>query len=97
MLLGVLAFLVPSIAFTQDFHKSLTEIQKLKAENFLLKVELVKIRATLQDRENKLASIELTNEQNALVEEYRKELQANKDDVFDWSALNFHPPTKPSK
>lgn len=72
--------------------QELNETQKLKAENFLLKVELAKARATVADRDNKLASIELTNEQQKLVEEFRKALKADEKDLFDWTTLTFSKP-----
>lgn len=74
----------------------LTELQKLKAENLKLKVALAQTQATLQDRENKLVSYELSSEQAKLVEEYRKQLNAKENEVFDWEKLVFNLPAAPS-
>lgn len=71
----------------------LTEIQRLKAENFKLKVQLTQCQATVNDRENKLSSFELTKEQNELVNEFRKTLGALDSEIFDWSCLCFKPPS----
>lgn len=76
----------------------LTEIQKLKAENFQLKVQLAQARATIADRENRILSIELSNEQLVLEKEFRERLKPNEKDKFDWSSLSFKSiPTEPSK
>lgn len=75
----------------QDDKTQLNELQKLKAENFQLKVKVASCNATLTDRENRLTSIELTNEQSKLVEEFRKSLNAQDTDTFDWSTFTFKP------
>jgi hypothetical protein len=77
----------------EETKVELTEVQKLKAENFNLKVKIAQLNATLQDRENKLLSVELSNEQTKLLEEFRKQLKANEKQEFDWSTLSFKPLT----
>lgn len=72
----------------------LSEVQHLKAENFQLRLQIAQLRATLADRENRLASVELSATQVALVEEFRRALRADKDEVFDWATLAFRKPTK---
>lgn len=87
---------MPCIAFTQDQVKidqvkieKLTEIQTLKADNFKLRVQLTQCNATLNDRNNKLDSINLTEEQKKLEQEFRETLHAKETDKFDWSTLSF--------
>jgi predicted nuclease with TOPRIM domain len=75
------------VSLRAEDKKELTELQKLKAENFKLKVQLVQLNATLQDRENKLASIELTQEQAKLNEEFIKQLGCKKDESLNWDSL----------
>ena len=75
----------------------LTDMQKLQAENFQLKVQVAQLRATLADREGRLASVELSAQQAALVEEFRKTLKAEMTDVFDWATLRFRKPVEAQK
>lgn len=88
----VSCLILPNLLSAQD--KSLTELQKLKAENFQLKIQIAQLKATIQDKENKIASYELTAEQLKLIEEFRKQLDANEKDTFDWSCLCFKPVNK---
>ena len=73
-------------------QEGLNEIQKLKAENFQLRIKLAQCNAEKQDKENKIQSIELTNEQNKLIEEFRNQLGAKAEEKFDWNCLCFTPP-----
>lgn len=81
---------MPCIAFTQD-QTSLSELQKLKAENLQLKYTLANCNATVNDRNNKLDSISLSAEQTKLEKEFRETLHAKETDKFDWTTLNFKP------
>lgn len=85
----MLVILPFSIASSQESLK-LSELQLLKADNFKLRVQVEQLKAQLLDREAKLKSIELTNEQAKLVEEFRIELKADPTDVFDWNTLTFN-------
>src|SRR3954470_12181284 len=58
MLLLVACFIVITTGSLRAEDKQLTEVQKLKAENLKLKVEVAQLTATLQDRENRLKEIE---------------------------------------
>lgn len=60
----------------------LTEVQKLKADNFQLKIQLGNCKLNLQSKE-------FVEEQGKLIEEFRKQLQANPTDLFDWSCYCF--------
>jgi chemotaxis protein histidine kinase CheA len=70
---------------------SLSELQRLKAELLQAKIVIAQLRATLADREARLASIELTQEQEKLVEEFRRALNADPMSPFDWTTLTFRP------
>jgi hypothetical protein len=65
----------------------LSELTKLKVENFKLKNQLVQCQVDLLDRESKLASKELTNQQSSLEQQMRLELKCNTTDKFNWSTL----------
>jgi predicted nuclease with TOPRIM domain len=97
MLLLVLIFSVIIIDNLSADKLELTELQKLKVENFQLKVSLTQCNATVSDRENRLKSIELTNEQSKLIEEFRKTLKADDKQEFDWTNLSFKPVTSDKK
>ena len=83
--------IIALVLIPHNNNGQLTELQKLKAENFQLRVKLGQCSASLSDRENRLLSIELTNEQNNLVNEFRETLKASQDDKFDWACLCFKP------
>ena len=77
--LGIVGLIVIMIVITvkaQD-NKQLSEISKLRAENFKLKAQL--------------NQCSLTTEQNILISTFRKELNAKDSDSFDWSSLTFNP------
>lgn len=76
---------------------ALTAEQKLKAENFQLRVQLAQLTATLHDRENRLRSVEMSAEQQTLIEEFRAVLKPEKDAQFDWRSLTFTAPPKDEK
>ncbi len=98
--MGLLLFVIFSILAFSPIHlsaedkKELSEVQKLKAENFQLRVQVAQLTATLQDRENRIKSAELTDEQSKLVEEFKKALKAKDNEVFDWPTLSFKLPNK---
>jgi hypothetical protein len=71
--------------------KQLSEIQKLKAENFKLRVELAKAKALIADRDNKILSLELSNEQQKLLEEFKQALEPKDGTIFDWDKLAYAP------
>jgi hypothetical protein len=75
----------------QDEKKELSEIQKLKAENFKLRVELAKAKALIADRDNKILSLELSNEQQKLLEEFKQALEPKDGTIFDWDKLAYAP------
>lgn len=79
---------------SKDAKHELTEVQKLKAENFQLKIQVAQLRVTVSDRETKLAQFELTIEQQKLVDEFRKQLNADEKDTFNWTTLKFDSPGK---
>lgn len=101
--LVVLAFWVPlgaerdAVADAPAVVLALTAEQKLKAENFQLKVQIAQLTATVQDREQRLASMQLSAEQAALIEEFRAVLKPEKDATFDWRSLTFTAPPKDEK
>ena len=70
---------------------ALSTEQKLRAELAQLKAQQFQCVSTLQAREARLKSIELSVEQATLVEEFRKALQATATDVFNWTSLTFEP------
>lgn len=86
--------LLVTLAVSSLAEERLSEVQRLKAENFQLKVQVAQLQATLADREARLRSIELSAVQAGLVEEFRHTLQADTDDVFDWRTLTFTTPEK---
>lgn len=67
----------------------LTEIQKLKSDNYILRVKLTQCSVTVSDRDAKLASLILQSEQSSLVEEFRKQLNAEKNSTYDWDCHCF--------
>lgn len=80
------------IAQEKNDEPKLTEIQQLKAKVFQLEVQLAQCSATVNDRENRLKSIDLSSEQSKLEKEFREQLHAKETDKFDWTNLTF---TKP--
>lgn len=93
-IIGLLLILISGFATLNQIVKAevneqLTEVQKLKAENFQLRVQLAQCNATISDREARLKSAELTAEQQNLLNEFRIQLKANEKDTFDWTTLTF--------
>lgn len=77
-----------ALAFLLLFEAiQLSESSKLKAENWKLKYQLIKLQC-----DSSYAS--LNKEQKALEEEFRKELNAQPTDTFDWASLTFKSKTK---
>ena len=64
----------------------LTELQKLKVENFKLRVTVAQLNATIVDRNNELLGIQLTKEQLALTAELEASAPAH---TFDWDKAEF--------
>lgn len=99
----LLSLILSTPIFAQDKPKEtpkepeLSELSKLKIENFQLKVALTQCRVDLTDRESKLASSNLSSEQLKLVEDLRAELKAGKDDKFNWETLKFEKVKKDEK
>lgn len=78
MLKGILLsllLLVPS-------EQKLTELQNLKADNFLLKAQLNSCMGRINE-------ISLTNEQDKLIEEFRQQFGATKEQEWDWASKSF--------
>lgn len=73
---------------------ALSEVDRLKAENFQLRVTVAQLTATVQDRERRLQEIALSAEQARLVDAFRVALKAKPDAVFDWQTLTFQEPKK---
>lgn len=84
----------PDLIQSEEKKKELTEEQKLKAENLKLKIQIAQLRSWLQERDNELNEIKLTSEQKKLIEEFRKQLNADEKDTFDWNTLTFSKPAK---
>lgn len=79
----IIASLVILLNLTTIFAQNeLTEIQKLRAENLKLRIQVAQLEA-------KLKEIELVTEGNKLLDEFRKQLHADEKDTFDWSTLKF--------
>lgn len=78
-------------------ESNLSELNKLKAESFKLKTKLAQCQATVNDRENRILSYELSNEQAKLVEEFRKQMDPKKEYIFDWDSLSFRMPSQREK
>lgn len=91
----VLAAVGLGVALAAD--SELSDLQQLKAENFRLRVHVAELRATLADREARLASMELSQLQTALVEEFRKTVGSGPSATFDWTTLRFKDVTEEPK
>ena len=66
----------------------LSELSRLKAENFLLRTQLTQCRVDLLDRESKIASATLTGQQSKFEVEFMKELGCNTEtQKFNWQTL----------
>jgi hypothetical protein len=91
--LAVLALLFPAApAFAQEKPApTLTAEQKLKADLFKAKVEIAQLRATVADRENRLAEATLSAEQAALAAEFVTALGGKPGDEWDWQAMTLKP------
>ena len=76
----ILILLLAAPAWAQDKDTSaepkLSEVQVLRADLFKAKVEIAQLRATLADRESRLASLELSAEQAKLAAEFLATLKA---------------------
>lgn len=70
-----------------DGPAQLTDAQKLAGQIHLLKVENAQLRA-------RVAELELSAERQQLVEQYRIQLKASPEAVFDWQTAAFVEPTK---
>ncbi len=79
----LVSFLLSTLTiFPQEEGKKLTEVQNLKAENFLLKAQLTSCNS-------KLNEINLVNEQEKLIEEFRKQLGTSPEATWDWNTKTF--------
>jgi len=70
----------------------LSEIDRLKAENHLLRVEVARLQAQLADAAAKLNSVTLSAERERLVEEFRSRLRPPAGAIFDFETLTFRSP-----
>lgn len=75
-----------SIAYANE-NRELSELSKLKAENFKLRTQLVQCSIKVQDTS-------LASEQAQLIDQFRKELNADNEQVFDWNSLTFNSKSK---
>lgn len=85
---ALLLLCLTGVGIAQD-APVLSEVQRLKAENFQLTIEVAQLKATLAERENRLLSIDLSLRQTALVDEFRATLKAAPTATFNWSTLTF--------
>ena len=91
----MLLLTLPFTANTQESKPVLSELSRLKADNFKLKVQLTQCNVSLNDRNAKIASSDLTAEQQKLVIEFKKELGITDEEVaFNWDTLTFSPIVK---
>jgi hypothetical protein len=74
---------------------ALTAEQQLKAENFRLKVEVAQLKATLADRESRLASAALSDEQVKLAAEFVAAMGGAPGDTWDWQTMTLKRAAKP--
>lgn len=74
---------------------ALSEVQTLKATLFKAKVEIAQLRAALADREAKIASFSLSQEQVALETEFLA--VGPKGTTWDWEKMTFTTPLEPTK
>lgn len=73
----------------------LTELQQAKADLFKAQVEIAQLRATLAERESRLASVELSAKQKALADEFLLSAQAPSGSTWDWAAMAPKLPAAP--
>lgn len=69
----------------------LSELSKLKVENLKLKAVVAQCKSDMAGKDATIASFELSAEQKKLLDEFRKELNAEETDIFDWNSLTFKP------
>jgi hypothetical protein len=72
-----------------------SELQRLKVENLQLKIALAQANATIADRDAKLASLTLSQEQASLRADILKTLNAKEGDDVDWATLTLKPKPPP--
>lgn len=68
-------------------QEKLTNEQLVKADLFKTKVALAQCQAELADRNNQIASAQLTSEQKTNEEEFKKQLKCKDNEKFDWTTL----------
>lgn len=78
---GIVWISISPAANTSD-KKELNEVSKLKAENWQLKVGLTQCQ-------QQLSTAQLGFDRDSLVKEFRKELDADDKQEFDWKTLTF--------
>jgi hypothetical protein len=76
---------------------TLSETDRLLAENHRLRVTVAELTAQLADLRARLDGQTLTAERADLVERFRRRLGAPPDAVFDWGTLSFAAPAPPAE
>lgn len=88
-LVGAILLLLALSASAQT--PALSEIDRLKAENHLLKVQVAQLQSLYAQAQEKMALTSLQSERSQLVEEFRKTLKVDATQEFDWTTLTFKP------
>jgi hypothetical protein len=87
MVVCVMAFASVASAQSPADKPVLTELQQAKADLFKYQVEIAQLRATLAERESRLASVELSAKQKALADEFLRSAKAPPGSTWDWGAM----------
>lgn len=94
---ALVALVAMTLSLRADEPSVLTELDVLKADNHLLRVQLAQCGATVADRETRLASATLSADQTRLEAEFRARLKPVAGAIFNWTTKQFDAPVSQEK
>jgi hypothetical protein len=89
LMLLVMCSITASPLILHSQTNKLSEISRLKAENFKLKTAVLACRVEEASYSNSVEQAKLKVESVDLEKEFREELKVNEKDLFDWNTLSF--------
>ena len=84
--------LLVSLAFVAVGSASLSDVDRLKAENHLLKVQVLQLQEQLTALQVKLRQIELSQEQGEREHQFSEDVKPAQGSLWNWQTLSFDPP-----
>lgn len=96
-IVAVVGFALPVQAQDQPAKPALSELLKLKADNFLLRATNLNLQRQSLEKQLQDATAALDKDRVTLEADILKELKAPAGSTWDWPTMTIKPPEKPAE